>query len=79
MQPFTTPSSKNWRLNAIIARSVGIVAIALGFVLGMYGPRSSQIPLASDRTWVAGDRHGGPWIRALLFDQGDAAAAELVI
>jgi hypothetical protein len=37
MQPSTTPSPKNWRLNAIIARSVGIVAIALGFVLGMYG------------------------------------------
>lgn len=37
MQPATTPSPKNWRLNAIIARSVGIVAIALGFVLGMYG------------------------------------------
>ena len=27
----------NWRMNAIIARFVGIVAIALGFVLGMYG------------------------------------------
>ena len=31
------PSQTNWRLNAIIARSVGIVAIALGFVIGMYG------------------------------------------
>lgn len=31
------PSPKNWRLNAIIARTIGIVAIALGFVLGMYG------------------------------------------
>ncbi|NJN71243.1 MAG: hypothetical protein HC801_13890 [Nitrospira sp.] len=37
MQPSTTPSPKNWRLSAIIARSVGIVAIALGFVLGMHG------------------------------------------
>ncbi|MBX3304303.1 MAG: hypothetical protein KF693_18990 [Nitrospira sp.] len=37
MQPSTAPPAKNWRLSAIIARSVGIVAIALGFVLGMYG------------------------------------------
>ncbi|MFO0697704.1 MAG: hypothetical protein U0236_00620 [Nitrospira sp.] len=37
MQPSTTAPPRNWRLNAIIARSVGIVAIALGFVLGMYG------------------------------------------
>ena len=37
MPPSPTPSQTNWRLNAIIARSVGIVAIALGFVLGMYG------------------------------------------
>lgn len=27
----------NWRANALIARSVGIVAIALGFIIGMYG------------------------------------------
>ncbi|HWC50648.1 MAG TPA: hypothetical protein VG453_03130 [Nitrospira sp.] len=27
----------NWRVNAMVARFVGIVAIALGFVLGMYG------------------------------------------
>jgi len=27
----------NWRMNAMVARFVGIVAIALGFVLGMYG------------------------------------------
>lgn len=33
----TTALHKNWRLNGIIARSVGIVAIALGFVIGMYG------------------------------------------
>jgi hypothetical protein len=31
------PLSPNWRMNAVIARFVGIVAIALGFVLGMYG------------------------------------------
>jgi hypothetical protein len=37
MQPSKTRSPKNWRLSAIIARSVGIIAIALGFVLGMYG------------------------------------------
>ncbi|MGC4098775.1 MAG: hypothetical protein QM706_16810 [Nitrospira sp.] len=37
MPPPKTASPKNWRLNAIIARSVGIVAIALGFVIGMYG------------------------------------------
>jgi len=30
-------STKNWRLRGIIARSVGIIAIALGFVMGMYG------------------------------------------
>lgn len=30
-------STVNWRLNAVVARSVGIVAIALGFVIGMYG------------------------------------------
>jgi Kef-type K+ transport system membrane component KefB len=27
----------NWRASAFIARSVGIVCIALGFVIGMYG------------------------------------------
>jgi hypothetical protein len=37
MQPSTTVSPKNWRPSAVIARSVGVVAIALGFVLGMYG------------------------------------------
>jgi hypothetical protein len=29
--------SPNWRVNAMVARFVGIVAIALGFILGMYG------------------------------------------
>jgi hypothetical protein len=34
----TNPSDPiNWRMSAIIARFAGIVAIALGFVLGMYG------------------------------------------
>lgn len=37
MPPSPPHSQTNWRLNAIIARSVGIVAIALGFVFGMYG------------------------------------------
>jgi hypothetical protein len=37
MQPSKASSPKNWRVNAIIARSVGIIAIALGFVIGMYG------------------------------------------
>jgi hypothetical protein len=37
MRPSKTSSPKNWRVNAIIARSVGIIVIALGFVIGMYG------------------------------------------
>lgn len=32
-----TPSPRNWGRSGIIARSVGIVAIALGFIIGMYG------------------------------------------
>lgn len=31
------PTPINWRLNGMIARFVGIVAIALGFVIGIYG------------------------------------------
>ena len=31
------PIPINWRMNAMVARFVGIVAIALGFILGMYG------------------------------------------
>jgi len=31
------PPAPNWRTNAMVARFVGIVAIALGFILGMYG------------------------------------------
>ena len=29
-------SSNNWRMNGMIARFVGIVAIALGFMIGIY-------------------------------------------
>ena len=31
------PAPTNWRMNAMVARFVGIVSIALGFILGMYG------------------------------------------
>ena len=31
------PAPINWRMNGMIARFVGIVAIALGFVVGIYG------------------------------------------
>jgi hypothetical protein len=31
------PLPMNWRMNAMVARFVGIVAIALGFTLGIYG------------------------------------------
>jgi hypothetical protein len=37
MTPSTQATPVNWRANALIARSVGIVAIALGFIIGMYG------------------------------------------
>lgn len=33
----SSPAPVNWRMNAVVARSVGIVSIALGFVIGMYG------------------------------------------
>ena len=33
----TALSRTNWALRGAIARSVGIVAIALGFIVGMYG------------------------------------------
>jgi len=49
MQPSNTSSPKNWRLSAIVARSVGIVAIALGFVIGMDGldhPESHRLQTA---------------------------------
>jgi uncharacterized membrane protein YfcA len=32
-----SPSTHTWRRRGAIARSVGIVAIALGFVVGIYG------------------------------------------
>lgn len=38
-----------WWLRGVIARSVGIVAVALGFVIGMYGldhPASPWLPTA---------------------------------
>ena len=35
--PPADPSAPNWRRRGVIARSVGIVAIALGFVIGMDG------------------------------------------
>jgi hypothetical protein len=31
------PASINWRMHGMIARFVGIVAIALGFVIGIHG------------------------------------------
>ncbi|HWG95712.1 MAG TPA: hypothetical protein VN647_01410 [Nitrospira sp.] len=42
------PADK-WWMRGVIARSVGIVAVALGFVLGMYGldhPTSPWLPTA---------------------------------
>lgn len=30
------PLSPNWRMNALVARFVGVVTIALGFILGLY-------------------------------------------
>lgn len=37
MIPVGTPSTTNWRLNGMIARTVGIVSIAAGFIIGMHG------------------------------------------
>lgn len=45
----TKQSQAHWRQSAMIARSVGIVCIALGFVVGMYGldhPDSSWLRAA---------------------------------
>jgi hypothetical protein len=36
MPSVQTPSPVNWRINAMIARFVGIVTIALGFIIGIY-------------------------------------------
>ena len=37
MSDMNQPVSVDWRMNAMIARFVGIIAIALGFTLGIYG------------------------------------------
>ena len=34
----------NWRMNGMTARFVGIVAIALGFVVGIYGLEDARAP-----------------------------------
>ena len=42
-------STDKWWLRGAIARSVGIVAVALGFVIGMYGldhPTAAWLPTA---------------------------------
>ncbi|MBH0179803.1 MAG: hypothetical protein HP491_18570 [Nitrospira sp.] len=49
MPPDHTSSPNNWARRGIIARSVGIVAVALGFVIGMAGlddPTSPWLPTA---------------------------------
>jgi hypothetical protein len=38
------PAPINLRMKGMIARSVGIVAIALGFVIGMYGLDDTEAP-----------------------------------
>ncbi|MCA1957719.1 MAG: hypothetical protein LDL14_04220 [Nitrospira sp.] len=45
-----TPSRTDWRLRGVVARSVGILSIALGFVVGMYGL----------------DHPASPWVRTAL-------------
>ncbi len=37
MAMHSEPAPINWRMNGMIARFVGIVAIAVGFVTGIYG------------------------------------------
>ncbi len=37
MSEIPQPPSTHWRTSAMIARFAGMVAIALGFMLGMYG------------------------------------------
>ena len=37
MPDVNQPLPMNWRMNPMVARFVGIVAIALGFTLGIYG------------------------------------------
>lgn len=48
--PPPTPPTNKWRLRGMMARSVGIIAIALGFVTGMYGL----------------DQPGSPWLATAL-------------
>ncbi len=78
MMPLKTPSTDNWWLRGVIARSVGIIAIALGFVIGMYGLDHPDFTLAADRTGVTRDRDGGPRLCALLLDQTDAATEFMI-
>ena len=44
MAMHTEPAPINLRLRGMVARSVGMVAIALGFVIGMYGLEDSDTP-----------------------------------
>lgn len=44
------PRVDSWKLSGVVARSVGIVAIALGFIGGMYGL----------------DHPESPWLRTFL-------------
>ncbi|HET7438106.1 MAG TPA: hypothetical protein VFJ56_01305 [Nitrospira sp.] len=37
MPELNQPLTINWRMNALVARFVGIVAIALGFIFGIHG------------------------------------------
>ena len=49
MPPQPAPA-RTWRIRGMIARSCGIIAIALGFVIGMYGL----------------DQPGSPWLATAL-------------
>ncbi len=40
----TEPAPINLRTRGMVARSVGMVAIALGFVIGMYGLEDTDTP-----------------------------------
>jgi hypothetical protein len=44
MAMHTEPAPINLRLRGMVARSVGMVAIALGFVFGMYGLEDTETP-----------------------------------
>ena len=45
MAMHTEPAPINLRLRGMVARSMGMVAIALGFVIGMYGLEDTDTPL----------------------------------